>query len=250
MQNSEKLGYIHSIESFGTVDGPGVRFVVFFAGCPLRCLYCHNPDTWQMADAPLRLSTEEILGRMTRNIAFYKAGGITATGGEPLMQQEFLLELFSKAKAAKIHTCLDTSGITFNKNDAARVEFFDKLIKVTDLFMLDIKHVDEQAHESLTGKSNLPVLSFAEYLNERGAKMRIRHVLVPGITDAKDSLTALGAYLKPFSNIEKIEILPYHDLGKSKYEALGIPYPLADTPRLTEADAKRALALIENSMKN
>ena len=246
----ENAGFIHSIESFGTVDGPGVRFVVFFAGCPMRCLYCHNPDTWCINDAPLRMTADKVLEAMTRNLEFYKTGGITATGGEPLLQREFLLELFSKAKATGIHTCIDTSGITFDEDDAGRVEFFDRLLSVTDLFMLDIKHIDDAEHRKLTGMSNASVLAFATYLNRKGAKMRIRHVLVPTLTDNDDYLKKLGRFLKPFCNIEKIEVLPYHDLGRTKYESLGIPYPLKELSPLTESDAKRAEAVIVNAMNS
>ena len=182
-------GKIHSIETFGTVDGPGVRFVVFFQGCPMRCLYCHNPDTWHLSDFQAEYSAGELIEKMKRNLPFYKTGGITATGGEPLMQIEFLTELFRLAKDEGIHTCLDTSGITFSE-DSETLSKFDTLIGLTDLVMLDIKHIDSEKHKELTGKSNEAPLSFANYLRKRGTLMRVRHVLIPGYTDAPEQLRA------------------------------------------------------------
>lgn len=238
-------GYIHSIETLGAVDGPGVRFVVFFQGCPMRCLYCHNPDTWEMNVGTLT-DTDELIQKVTRNISFYRTGGITATGGEPLMQMEFLTELFSKAKANNIHTCLDTSGITFNKQDTQK---FDKLMEVTDLVMLDIKHIDENEHISLTKQSNKNVLEFAKYLNSKNKKMWIRHVIVPGITLNDEYLKQLGEFLKPMrDNIEKIETLPYHSLGKHKYENMGLDYPLSGTPDGTKEQGEHARQLIMEYM--
>ena len=244
----EKIGYIHSIESFGTVDGPGVRYVVFLSGCPMRCLYCHNPDTRHMADAPIRQTASETLAAMMRNLPFYKRGGITVTGGEPLLQMDFLIELFTLAKAEGIHTCLDTSGVTFNPNDADILAKFEKLAAFTDLFMLDIKHMDNEIHKKLTGCENGNILAFAEYLNNIGANIRIRHVIVPGYTDDEAEWRALGAFLKDFKNLESVETLPYHNLGKAKYENMGIPYPLADVKPLTKEDAERAKRIILEAM--
>lgn len=241
------LGNIHSFESFGTVDGPGVRFVVFFQGCPMRCLYCHNPDTW-IVGAGKQHSAEEIIEKLERNKPFYTTGGLTATGGEPMLQLDFLIELFELAKSKGIHTCLDTSGVMFDKNNKSRMEKIDRLLKVCDLVMLDIKHIDSDEHKKLTAHSNKNILSFAEYLNERNVKMRIRHVIVPNITDNREELLAIGKFLKPFTNIEMIETLPYHTLGKSKYENLKMDYPLGDTPQLTADDAKRALEIINEGM--
>ncbi|MBP3494805.1 MAG: pyruvate formate lyase-activating protein [Clostridia bacterium] len=241
-------GHIHSIESFGTVDGPGVRFVVFFQGCPMRCLYCHNPDTW---NASLGQSYEaiEIISKMERNLPFYKTGGITATGGEPLCQIDFLIDLFSLAKAKNIHTCLDTSGILFDRRNEMLLKKFDKLVSLCDLVMLDIKHIDSDMHKRLTSCSNENVLDFAKYLNEKGVKTRIRYVLVPSYTDDEDALKGLGKFLKGFSSIEKIEVLPYHNLGQVKYEGLGIDYPLKDCNIPTDKDVKRAFDIIYSSMK-
>lgn len=240
-------GKIHSIETFGTVDGPGVRFVVFFQGCPLRCRYCHNPDTWDIRNAPLELSAEEVMAKMLRNLPFYKSGGITASGGEPLMQIEFLTELFTLAKENGIHTALDTSGFGFDGSSDAK-EKFDTLLAVTDLVMLDIKHADEDGHIALTGTSGENAKALARYLSSIGKPMRIRHVLIKDITDKDGQLRALGRFLAPFHNIEKIEVLPYHKLGIAKYESLGIPYTLSDSPQLTNSDAARALKIINEAI--
>lgn len=242
-------GKIHSFESFGTVDGPGVRFVVFFQGCPMRCLYCHNPDTWAM-DAGEEYTAEQIIEKIERNRPFYTTGGITATGGEPMLQLDFLIELFELAKSRNINTCLDTSGVLFDRKNTERMKKIDRLLSVCDLVMLDIKHIDNEKHKKLTGHGNDNILDFARYLNEKNVKMRIRHVIVPKITYNDDELKRLGEFLKPFKNIEKIETLPYHTLGKVKYENLGIEYPLGDTPQLTENDAKKALEIIEKAMNS
>lgn len=247
------MGYIHSIQTFGTVDGPGVRFVVFFQGCPMRCQYCHNPDTWEMA-AGKEKSVDEILEMFERNRAFYKTGGITATGGEPMMQMDFLLELFTKAKEKEIHTCLDTSGIFFQKawvdaknRTGEAFEKIEKLMQVTDLVMLDIKHIDSQVHEKLTGHGNEQVLAFAAYLNEIQKPVWIRHVVVPGITDNEEQLTRVGEFLKTLSNVKKLEVLPYHTLGENKYENLGIEYPLKGVPQLSKEEAQKAEEIIHKA---
>ena len=241
------MGYIHSIESFGTVDGPGIRFVVFFQGCPMRCLYCHNPDTWKVGEGR-QMSVEEILSRMERKKAFYRSGGLTATGGEPMLQMEFLIELFTKARAKEIHTCLDTSGIVFAPNPHGKIYAqTEQLMQVTDLVMLDIKHMNPQGHKELTGHSQAPVLAFAQYLNEIHKPVWIRHVVVPGITDDVEELEALGNYLKTLDNVEKLEVLPYHSMGQSKYESMGMEYPLKGTPQLTKDQAKAAESIIRRA---
>ncbi|MBE6673971.1 MAG: pyruvate formate lyase-activating protein [Ruminococcaceae bacterium] len=239
-------GYIHSIESLGTVDGPGVRFVVFFQGCALRCLYCHNPDTWAHHGGT-EYEAQQIIDKMVRNLPFYETGGITATGGEPLLQIDFLTELFKLAKERGIHTALDTSGITF---DREHTEKFDILMEYCDLVMLDIKHMDEGEHIRLTGATNKHVFDFLSYLKEKNKGVWIRHVIVPGITYEEKELISLGKYLKGFDNVEKIDILPYHTLGVSKYESLGIDYPLKDTPQLTKTDALRALEIVNSAKYN
>lgn len=244
------MGRIHSLETFGTVDGPGVRFVVFFQGCPMRCLYCHNPDSWHLKDGQ-EMSADEILSRFERNRSFYRTGGITATGGEPMVQMDFLIELFTKAKEKGIHTCLDTSGILFPADPDSEVYTkIERLMEVTDLVMLDIKHINDTEHHSLTGQSNHLILAFARYLNAIEKPVWIRHVVVPGITYQEEHLKKLGEFLKPLSNIEKIEVLPYHTMGKAKYENLGYEYPLADTPQLTKEQAKEAKEIILKAMES
>ena len=236
-------GYIHSIESFGTVDGPGVRFVVFFQGCPLRCLYCHNPDTWAIHGGT-EYDANDILEKMVRNLPFYETGGITATGGEPLLQLDFLIELFAKAKERGIHTCLDTSGILFQREQS---EKYDRLMEVCDLVMLDIKHMDEGEHIRLTGAPHSHVFDFMDYLRSKGKPVWVRHVIVPEITYKEEQLRALGQYLRDFENVERIDVLPYHTLGVSKYEQLGVEYPLEGVPQLTKSDAKRAIDIINSA---
>lgn len=235
-------GLIHSIESFGTVDGPGIRFVVFFQGCPLRCRYCHNPDTHSTDKAAIVETADEVLARMTRNLPFYKSGGITATGGEPLMQMEFLTDLFSLAKKEGIHTCLDTSGILFSEKKRAE---FDTLMGVTDLVMLDIKHIDDEKCTSLTGACGKNSRGFLEYLDLIGKPTRIRYVLVPSISDGEEDLTLLGRFLRNFKCITEVEVLPYHTMGIVKYENLGIPYTLSGIPDATDTEAKKAKEIIE-----
>lgn len=239
----EIKGHVHSVESFGTVDGPGVRLVVFLQGCPMRCQYCHNPDTWQPG-LGTEMTTDEILAQYQRNASFYKRGGITVTGGEPLLQMEFVLELFTKAKKAGIHTCADTSGITFKPDDEAVKARFDALRAVTDLFLLDIKQVAPDAHEALTGHRNDNILAFARYLAENRHPVWIRHVIVPGITDKEDGWKALGRLLAELPNVQALEVLPYHTMGVAKYEKLGIPYPLEGVPALDKKIAVHARQVI------
>lgn len=238
------MGYIHSIQTFGTVDGPGVRFVVFFQGCPLRCAYCHNPDTWDITQGK-ETSADEILAMFERNRSFYKKGGLTATGGEPMLQIDFLIELFTKAKEKGIHTCLDTAGIMFTED--RETEAFTKietLMSVTDLVMLDIKHVEAEAHKKLTGQSNEKIFAFARYLDEIEKPIWIRHVVVPEITFQEDALTKLGEFLKTLSNVEKLEVLPYHTLGENKYQNMGITYPLEGISQLSKEETEQAKKII------
>ena len=236
-------GFIHSTESFGTVDGPGVRFVVFLQGCPMRCQYCHNPDTWKMNTGAVR-SAQSLIQEYERNAAFYKKGGITVTGGEALMQIDFLLELFRLAKQKNIHTCLDTSGITYRPGASAYNEKLDELMKVTELVMLDIKHIDPEGHKVLTGHDNAGILAFARYLEEKNVPVWIRHVVVPGITDDEHLLTRLGTFLGTLSNIKALDVLPYHIMGITKYEQLGMAYPLEGVPPATKDQAARAKKII------
>ncbi|WP_295217400.1 pyruvate formate-lyase-activating protein [Ruminococcus sp.] len=240
-------GHIHSTESFGTVDGPGIRFVIFFQGCPMRCLYCHNPDTWPVTtdDSNLR-SVESLLEEYDGVKEFLHDGGITATGGEPLVQMEFLTELFETAKKKKIHTCLDTSGILFRPEKRAE---FDRLMAVTDLVMLDIKHIDEEEHKKLTKQSNKHILEFAEYLKEKKVPVWIRHVIVPGLTLNDEYLRRLGYFIGGLDNLKALDVLPYHTMGEVKYENLGIDYPLKGVPAATKEQAVHAKNVIFAGIK-
>lgn len=231
MQNLS--GKIHSIETCGTVDGPGVRFVVFLQGCPMRCLYCHNPDTWDF-NGGKDMTVEEILTKFDGVKEFLKNGGITATGGEPLVQIDFVTEMFKEAHAKNIHTALDTSGILFDKNNTAKI---DELLKYTNLVMLDIKHIDDDEHKKLTGHSNKAVLEFAKYLSDKNIPMWVRHVVVPDITDRKEYLEMLGEFLSGLKNIQALDVLPYHNMAIPKYEKLEINYPLKGIPPLTKEQA-------------
>lgn len=216
-------GKIHSFESFGTVDGPGIRFVVFVQGCPMRCLYCHNPDTWSV-DGGTQYTAEEVASRILKYKNYFTGGGgATVSGGEPLMQAAFVEELFTILKKSGIHTALDTSGALY---DARNPRAFDSLLAVTDLVLLDIKHIDDDEHIKLTGRSNKNILAFARYLSDLGKPVWIRHVLVPGITDNDEYLHRLKAFLSTLTNVEKVEVLPYHTMGEVKYNKLGIDYPL------------------------
>lgn len=239
------LGFIHSTESFGTVDGPGIRFVVFFQGCPMRCLYCHNPDTWEIGKGELR-SAEELLSEYDGVKEFLKEGGLTASGGEPLVQLDFLTELFEKAKQKGIHTCLDTSGISFTPENPGR---FDRLIASTDLVMLDIKHIDDMRHRKLTGHSNERVLAFAKYLSDKGVPIWIRHVLVPTVTNNDVYLKALGRFIAGLKTLKAIDVLPYHTMAREKYERLGLDYKLGDTPAATKQQAAHARDVIMLGLK-
>ena len=239
-------GYIHSTESFGTVDGPGIRYVVFFQGCPLRCQYCHNPDTWKFGRGR-EVTAEELLAEYDSYKEFLKSGGITATGGEPLAQADFLTELFSLARLRGIHTCLDTSGAVFPADSQVKI---DRVLDYTDLVMLDIKHIDSAAHKKLTGQGNENILAFAEYVSSRKIPLWIRHVVVPGITDGEDELFRLGEYISRLKSLKALDVLPYHDMGKSKYKELGIEYPLDSVPPLPKEEAVRARNIIMSGIKS
>lgn len=242
---SQFLGNIHSIESCGTVDGPGIRFVVFFQGCPLRCAYCHNPDTWDF-NVNQKMSVEDILKKYDGVKEFLKNGGLTATGGEPTAQIDFLIELFKSAKEKNIHTTLDTSGILFNKSNTSK---YDELIKYTDLIMLDIKHIDTTQHHKLTGQANTNVLEFAKYLSDKKVPTWIRHVVVPNVTYNKTYLAKLGEFLATLNNIQALDVLPYHDMAIAKYENLGREYPLKGISALTKEQALDARNVIIEAIK-
>ena len=219
-------GYVHSIESFGSVDGPGVRFVIFLQGCPMRCQFCHNPDTWALHKGN-QMSAEELLSQAVRFRPYWgQEGGITVSGGEALLQIDFLLELFTLAHAQGVNTCLDTSAAPYRPDDKAWMEKFDKLMAVTDTVLLDIKEIRDEAHRKLTGHTNSNILACARHLSDLAVPVWIRHVLVPGVTDNDDDLRALRAFIDTLTNVKRVEVLPYHTLGVYKYEQLGIDYPL------------------------
>ena len=237
-------GRIHSFESFGTVDGPGIRFVVFLQGCPLRCQYCHNPDTWGAGGT--EYTAEEIANRALKYKNYFgDKGGVTVTGGEPLVQIDFVIELFTILKEKGIHTCVDTSGITFNPDSQQSVDKHKELLKVSDLFLLDIKHIDEEACKKLTGHSNKNTLAFAKFLSENGKPVWIRQVLVPNITDSEQALEQTRAFIETLKTVEKIEVLPYHTMGTVKYEKLGLAYPLKGVEAPTKESVEKAKRILK-----
>ena len=240
------LGYIHSTDSFGTVDGPGIRFVIFMQGCPMRCLYCHNPDTWEPCIGEQR-TAQSLIDEYESVKEFLKGGGITVTGGEPLLQIDFLIELFTLAKQKGIHTCIDTCGITF---DPKHHEKLDKLIKLTDLVMLDIKHIDNSRHKALTGKENINILAFAKYLAANNIPIWVRHVLVPFVTDDEHFLHELGFFWGGLKALKALDVLPYHTMARAKYEKLGIPYPLGNIPAAAKEQAAHARDIIMQGLKD
>lgn len=219
------IGHIHSTESFGAADGPGVRFIVFMQGCHMRCRYCHNPDTWKM-DGGDEVTADEILKRALRFKPYWgKDGGITISGGEPLLQIDFVIELFKKAKELGINTCIDTAGNPFTKEEPFFSKF-EELMKYTDLLLLDLKEINPARHKDLTGFDNSNIIEMAKYLSEINKPIWIRHVLVPEHSDFDEDLDALGDFIDTLSNVDRVEILPYHTLGKFKWENLGITYTL------------------------
>lgn len=242
------IGYIHSKETFGTVDGPGIRYVLFLQGCPMRCLYCHNPDTWKIGGGKA-VTADEIIAEYNKNKAFYSNGGITVTGGEPLLQIDFITELFMKAKALGIHTCIDTSGVTYDADNGSLVEKMDELMKYTDLVMLDIKHIDTNRHLELTGKENKNILDFSKYLEKKNIPVWVRHVVVEGYTDNPEDLKNLGRFIGKLKNLKALDVLPYHNLGETKYEALGVPYRLKGLSPLSKEKALQAKNYILEGIK-
>lgn len=218
-------GYVHSLESFGSVDGPGVRYVIFLSGCAMRCQLCHNPDTWNMKDGK-EYTADQLLKIALRYKSYWgEKGGITVSGGEPLLQMEFLTELFKKAKEAGIHTTLDTSGNPYTAKEPWHAQWLE-LMKYTDLVLLDIKQIDEQEHRKLTGQTGENILAMARELSDMEKPVWIRHVLVPGGSDKDEYLYRLADFIHTLKNVQRVEILPYHTLGTFKWEKLGIPYPL------------------------
>ena len=247
-EKKELTGYIHSLESFGSVDGPGVRYVIFVSGCAMRCQFCHNPDTWDMK-VGTPYTAEELLKKAVRYKGYWgKEGGITVSGGEPMLQLDFLTELFQKAKAQGIHTTLDTSGNPFTR-EGERFEKIRKLLEVTDLVMLDIKHIDDEQHKILTGQTNRNILDMARYLDEIGKPMWIRHVLVPERSDKDEYLIRLNVFIQSLHNVQKVEVLPYHTLGAYKWKELGYEYPLEGIDPPTQERIKNANQLLHTGAR-
>ena len=232
------IGRLHSIETFGTVDGPGIRVVLFFQGCPLRCVYCHNRDTWD-ANGGRAWAVEELRDFVLRYRPYMESsgGGVTATGGEPLMQHRFITRLFTELKRAGVHTALDTSGY-------ADAETVRPLLEATDLILLDIMPVDPALHQQLTGRDNARILTFAERLAQMRIPVWVRHVLVPGLTDGERELQALRRLLESMGNIQRVELLPYHTMGKYKWAQLGCEYPLEGVPEPTAEQMERAYQIL------
>lgn len=242
-EQKELKGYIHSLESFGSVDGPGVRYVIFMSGCAMRCQFCHNPDTWNMQTGT-SYTADELLKQAKKYRAYWGSkGGITVSGGEPLLQIDFLTELFRKAKAEGIHTTLDTSGNPFTREEPFFGKF-QELMKYTDLIMLDIKHIDDEQHQILTGCTNKNILDLAEYLSQIQKPVWIRHVLVPERSDDDEYLVKLDAFIQTLNNVEKVEVLPYHTLGTFKWKELGMEYPLEGVEPPTKERVENAERLL------
>ena len=229
-------GKIHSFESFGTVDGPGIRFVIFMQGCNFRCLYCHNPDTFDLNAATFMLSPKQAFKKMEKFKSYYKKGGVTISGGEPLLQSAFVREFFQLCKAEGMHTAIDTSGCCLTSD-------IKETLTYTDMVLLDIKCIDPDIYKVLTLQPLQPTLDFAEYLSERGIPVWIRYVLVPGITDRDDLIEKHADYVSSLKNVERVEILPFHKLGLSKYEDLGIEFALKDTEPPTSKRIENAKSI-------
>ena len=240
-------GQVHSMETFGLVDGPGVRFVVFLQGCQMCCRYCHNPETWP-AEGGTMCGAWKLFEHIYRYRSYWKKkgqpnGGITVSGGDPLLQPEFVAELFAFAKEKGVHTAIDTSGNPFSLN-SPYIERFEKLMETTDLVLLDLKEIDEEKHRALTGCSNENVLALARWLSDHGKEMWIRHVLVPGLTDDEQGLLGLREFIRSLKTVSRVEILPYHTLGMFKWKNMGITYPLEGTPVPAKEEIERAERLI------
>ncbi|MBQ2916714.1 MAG: pyruvate formate lyase-activating protein [Clostridia bacterium] len=242
MENFDRSKYarIHSIESFGTVDGPGIRFVIFMQGCSLKCKYCHNRDTWDICGGSL-ISAEELLTKIERYTTYMlpSGGGVTISGGEPMLQPKFLITLFKELKKRNIPTAIDTSGMVDLTDE------IKELLNLTDLVLLDIKHINDEKSKNLVGFSNKKELEFARYLSDNNIPVWIRQVIIPGITDDENDLIELKKFINSLKNVEKVELMPYHELGKFKWENLGFEYELEDIPSATSEDIKRAKKLLE-----
>lgn len=278
-EKKQVLGYVHSTESFGAVDGPGIRFVVFLQGCKMRCKYCHNPETWNLVTDYSKLYSDEtsdaereelekkieentkllkdkgvkieartpenLLKQVLRYKPYWKnGGGITVSGGEALLQMDFLIEFFKLAKAEGIHTTIDTAGNPFTREEPFFSKF-NELMNLTDLFLLDIKQINDDKHRDLTGFSNSNILDLAQYLSDQGKHMWIRHVLVPTITTDEDDLKKTKEFIDTLKTVDKVEVLPYHKLGITEWERLGIPYKLEGIDPPTDEEQKLAKSILE-----
>lgn len=237
--NNNLLAKVHSFETFGAVDGPGIRFIIFLQGCHLRCKYCQNRDTWDISIGNL-YSIPDLLEKILKykNYFIASGGGVTVSGGEPLLQLDFVIELFKELKKHNISTAVDTSGM-FKITDKIKT-----LVDLTDLFLLDIKSINDEICQDLTGCSNKLELEFARYLSDNNKDIWIRQVLVPGITDKEEDLYTLRDFLKSLKTVKKIDILPYHNLGKFKWDNLGLQYPLENVHTATIEDVKRAKSIL------
>ena len=230
-------GKIHSYETLGAADGPGLRFVLFMQGCPLRCKYCHNPDSWAKSGGSAEVTAEEISEEIVKYKNYFgKRGGLTVSGGEPLLQLDFLIDLFEIMKQKGISTAIDTSGACYDETD----ERYSKLLPLTDLVILDIKHIDNEKCKALTGRSNEKTLAFAKKLDEASVSVWIRQVLVPGFTDDENDLKKTREWIKTLKNVKKVEVLPYHTLGKIKYEKMGLAYPMEGVPVPEKEETEKA----------
>lgn len=242
------IGRIHSIETCGTVDGPGLRYVIFLQGCLLRCQFCHNPDTWDVKGGTER-SVEDVINDLQDYLPYIKeSGGITVSGGEPLLQIDFLLELFKECKKLGVHTAIDTSAGCFRESPTF-LRKVDELLKVTDLVLLDLKHLDSQLHKQLTGLPNEHILKFAELLAEKDVPVWIRRVLVPGRTDDPEELAKLNEFITKLGNVKKVEVLPYHTMGVYKWEQLNLDYPLANVNPPSKEEVERAEEILSITSK-
>ena len=237
-------GYVNKLESFGCVDGPGSRYIVFLSGCNFRCLYCHNPDTWNLKDGK-EYDAVELVNQIESYRSYWgKKGGVTVSGGEPLLQIDFLIEFFTECKKRNINTCIDTAGGPFT-DQGPWFEKFKKLMDVTDILLMDIKHINEEEHIKLTGHTRKNVEKMFRYLDEINKPIWIRHVLVPGYTDNDQYLIQTRDFIRSLHNVERVEVLPYHSLGMIKYKELGIEYPLSETKSPDPERVKKAREILE-----
>ena len=242
---SDTIGRIHSFESFALVDGPGVRSSVFLHGCALRCKFCHNPDTWTPCASLTLMTPEELYRKLMRYRPYWKSnGGVTFSGGEPLLQMDFVTEVCRLLKKDGVHVCIDTAGQPFRPEDEAWLARFDELLKVVDLFIVDIKMFSDRGHRELTGHGNANILAMLQYLSDRRVRMWIRHVLVPGVTDDAQDLAQMRAFIDSLHRVRRVEVLPYHTLGVGKWQKLGLDYPLEGVRTPTPEEIQRAEALL------